>query len=166
MRRSLPSSSHWPRLFPSLWLSVRCLPGCPPGPAASQPACTNHAHGHTLPPPPPLPPQAATCERKVRVFDLEQDAESSLPEAETLVSMSLSRDGRHLLVSLTSCAMRLWDLGAHPGQLRLPAMPCATYQAASVSRGGPAGCRRGRDQGGEGRGTGCVGPRRLAAREC
>jgi hypothetical protein len=109
---------------------------------------------------------AATCERKVRVFDLEQDAESSLPEAETLVSMSLSRDGRHLLVSLTSCAMRLWDLGAHPGQLRLPAMPCATYQAASVSRGGPAGCRRGRDQGGEGRGTGCVGPRRLAAREC
>lgn len=47
------------------------------------------------------PRQATTCERKVRVYDLETDTESYIPEGETLISMSLSRDGRHLLVNLT-----------------------------------------------------------------
>lgn len=114
-------------------------------------SCTSAPAHPVLPsccPGPFTPTQAATCERKVRVFDLERDVESTLPEADTLVSMSLSRSGRHLLVSLTSCSMRLWDLGADRKELRLPAMPCATYQAASVSgrksgwgRGGGGGSR-------------------------
>lgn len=46
--------------------------------------------------------------------------------------MSLSRDGRHLLVNLTSNTMHLWDLGAGP-EIRQPTMPCASYQGPSVS---------------------------------
>ncbi len=37
----------------------------------------------------------------MRVYDLETDTESYIPEGETLISMSLSHDGRHLLVNLT-----------------------------------------------------------------
>ncbi|EFN59046.1 hypothetical protein CHLNCDRAFT_7805, partial [Chlorella variabilis] len=77
---------------------------------------------------------ATTCERKVRVYDLEGDSESYIPEAETLISMSLSRDGRYLLVNLTSNSMHLWDLGDAPREMHLPAMPCASYQGANQSR--------------------------------
>jgi hypothetical protein len=81
--------------------------------------------------------QATTCERKVRVYDLESDTESYIPESETLVSMSLSREGRHLLVNLTSQQQHLWDLGPDPRVLQLPAMPCASYQGPHVrARGG------------------------------
>lgn len=74
---------------------------------------------------------ATTCERKVRVYDLQEDTESYIPEAEPLISMSLSRDGRYLLVNLTSNSMHLWDCGEAPGELRMPAMPCAAYNGAS-----------------------------------
>lgn len=94
-----------------------------------------------------LPLQATTCERKVRVYDLEGDSESYIPEAETLISMSLSRDGRYLLVNLTSNSMHLWDLGDAPREMHLPAMPCASYQGANVSGGG--GCLGGGCLGGE-----------------
>jgi WD40 repeat protein len=70
---------------------------------------------------------ATTCERKVRVYDLETDTESYIPEGETLISMSLSRDGRYLLVNLTSNTMHLWDLGAGP-EIKPPPMPCARFE--------------------------------------
>ncbi len=86
--------------------------------------------------------QATTCERKVRVYDLEGDSESYIPEGETLISMSLSKDGRFLLVNLTSNSMHLWDLGDSPREMHLPAMPCASYQGANVSGGsGGNACR-------------------------
>lgn len=87
-----------------------------------------------LPPPTPNPrPQATTCERKVRVYDLQADTESHIPEAEPLISMSMSRDGRYLLANLTSNCMHLWDCGTDRAELRVPAMPAATYRGPSVS---------------------------------
>jgi WD40 repeat protein len=77
---------------------------------------------------------ATTCERKVRVYDLETDTESYIPEGETLISMSLSRDGRYLLVNLTSNTMHLWDLGAGP-EIKPPPMPCARFEGRNVSGG-------------------------------
>lgn len=99
-----------------------------------------------LSPAPPCAPalQATTCERKVRIYDLQADTEAHIPEAEPLVSMTLSRDGRFLLVNLTSNCMHLWDCGPDPRELSMPVMPTATYRGPSVSaRGG--GCSRGRD---------------------
>jgi hypothetical protein len=85
---------------------------------------------------PPSTLQATTCERKVRVYDLQANTESHIPESETLISMSASRDGRFLLVNLASNRQHLWDLGGSPGELRVPALPCATYKGASVSAAG------------------------------
>jgi hypothetical protein len=72
------------------------------------------------------------------VYDLQTNTESHIPEAETLISMSASRDGRFLLVNLASNRQHLWDLGGAPGELRVPALPCATYKGASVSDEGAA----------------------------
>ena len=105
-----------------------------PSPLPPLSVLPSHTHHHTHRPPPPL--QATTCERKVRVYDLQANTESHIPEAETLISMSASRDGRFLLVNLASNRQHLWDLGEAPGELRVPAMPCATYKGASVSAGG------------------------------
>ena len=69
------------------------------------------------------------------MYDLQTNTESHIPEAETLISMSASRDGRFLLVNLASNRQHLWDLGGAPGELRVPALPCATYKGASVSEG-------------------------------
>lgn len=74
---------------------------------------------------------ATTCERKVRVYDLQADTESHIPEAEPLISMSMSRDGRYLLANLTSNCMHLWDCGTDRAELRVPAMPAATYRGPS-----------------------------------
>ncbi|KAL4432403.1 hypothetical protein ABPG77_001702 [Micractinium sp. CCAP 211/92] len=71
---------------------------------------------------------ATTCERKVRVYDLQSDTEAHIPEVEPLISMSLSQDGRYLLVNLTSNSMHLWDCGPDPSELRMPAMPAAVYR--------------------------------------
>lgn len=69
---------------------------------------------------------ATTSERKVRVYDLEAEAEFSIAECETLISMSLSSDSRYLLVNLTNQNIHLWDLGRGPA-IQVPSMPCASY---------------------------------------
>lgn len=41
----------------------------------------------------------------MRIYDLEAGTESHIPEGETLISMSLSHDGRYLLVNLARCGL-------------------------------------------------------------
>lgn len=86
----------------------------------------------------PILMQATTCERKVRVYDLETDTESYIPEGETLISMSLSRDGRHLLVNLTRWAQRAVHavLLAPACVLRVQCMRCRWRQLVFAAAAG------------------------------
>ncbi|GAB4817799.1 hypothetical protein N2152v2_004845 [Parachlorella kessleri] len=81
---------------------------------------------------------ATTSERRVRIFDLQEPdpsctREAWVQEGDTIIAMCLSQDSRHLLVSLSTPELHLWDLGAG-ASLAPPSLPCAVFQRSCPAR--------------------------------
>lgn len=50
------------------------------------------------------------CEKDIRIFNLETKVESVINEDQSITSLSVSKDGRFLLVNLVSQEIHLWDI--------------------------------------------------------
>ncbi|MCO5612491.1 hypothetical protein L7F22_066759 [Adiantum nelumboides] len=50
------------------------------------------------------------CEKDIRIFNLETKGERVISEDQSITSLSVSKDGRYLLVNLVSQEIHLWDM--------------------------------------------------------
>ncbi|KAI5075350.1 hypothetical protein GOP47_0009924 [Adiantum capillus-veneris] len=50
------------------------------------------------------------CEKDIRIFNLETKGERVINEDQSITSLSVSKDGRYLLVNLVSQEIHLWDM--------------------------------------------------------
>ncbi|KAK9865403.1 hypothetical protein WJX84_007229 [Apatococcus fuscideae] len=80
---------------------------------------------------------STTSERKVRVFDMEEEEEKaawSIVEGDSISSLALTQDSRFLLVNLIKQQIHLWPLAATPHG-RAPNEPLQVYEGLQERRG-------------------------------
>ena len=82
-----------------------------------------------------------TCssERRVRVWDLDAGGaelpDAGVAEGESIISLSLSRDGRSLLLNLANQTLHAWDASPERPPPRAPAAPTRTYTGPPPRQG-------------------------------